>query len=68
MPPKIIPATNKEGFVPEKKSYRKPKPYTTPQWILDYWLERDRHIYKTTKYESTRQAILERYGVDKKAG
>jgi len=66
MPPKIIPATNKEGYVPEKKRYSKPKPYVMSESLKEYIKERDRHIYKTTKDESTKQAIRERYGVEPK--
>lgn len=47
------------GFIGETKSKAKPKPYTHPQWLLDYWMERDRVIYKMG---NSKQEILERYG------
>ena len=63
MPPKIIKSTNKEDYVPEKKRYTKPKPFIQPDTLTQYFLERDRVIYKTTKSEQTKKDILERYGV-----
>lgn len=65
MPPKRIIASNKEEYEVEKKRYSKPKEWVQPEWITQYYLERDRVIYRTTKDIDTKNAILERYNVKK---
>lgn len=61
MSAKIIPATNKEGYTPEKKKYYKPKEYLTGS-IEEYILERDR-IWWRTESPELKQALKEKYGL-----
>jgi len=62
--PKLIKATNREDYVPEKKRYSKPKVYI-PGLIEEYWKERDRLWYsgKVKCSPETILAIKERYNV-----
>lgn len=60
---KIIPATNKEGYVPEKKKRYTPKVWVMPESLKQYIIERDRIIWRTTKDEETKQALRERYNL-----
>ncbi len=46
----------------KRKSKAKPKVIVIPESLKQYFLERDRIIYKTTTNMETKQAILERYG------
>lgn len=65
MSPKRIISPSKEEYEVEKKRYSKPREWVQPEWITQYYLERDRVIYRTTKDEQTKIDILERYNVKK---
>lgn len=64
--PKPIPSVKYDAFmnvidIPKVVSKAKPKLWDDTE-TREYWLRRDRVIYKTTMDEQTKQEILERYG------
>lgn len=63
MPKRKIAVGETHGFIGEKKTTRKPpKQFDNPQWIIDYWLKRDRVIFSNMfTDEKTKQDILKRY-------
>lgn len=62
---KIIAATNKEGYQPEKKRYAKPKPYIMSESLKEYIRERDMWwLSNLFICEETKEQIRERYGID----
>lgn len=61
MPPKIIPATNHEDYVPEVKKHYKPKELIQTDFITGYFKDRDRVLYKLYPY--LRDELKERYKV-----
>jgi len=61
MPKRKIAPNTEHGYVGEpKRKAAKPKEFNNPQWIIDYWLDRDRILYKLVDNESKEQ-ILKRY-------
>jgi len=67
MPPKKIQVRIVNGTIEEKgeakRGKSKPKEYNHPQWLVDYWLHRDRIIYSNIfTSEESKQDILKRYG------
>lgn len=57
---------NLQGEVRDEENERgksKAKKIIVPESLKQYYLERDRIIYKTCNDEETRKAILERYGI-----